>query len=385
MRSARGWSSGFVLFVGAVSLMVALQGCANHSPGGDAAASSSDGRSAVTISSMELARRLAALIWLQVPDDALLASIGALPTTTAEDVRRLASQMLTDGRAHAGVGAFYRIWLKLELVASLQKDPQLFPDFSPDLATAMATEPERFGVFVTLDGDHRYPTLMTASFSFVNGPLAGVYGLPGVTGPDFQKTDLDAKERAGVLTQPGLLAMTHSTQNASASARGLFVVNQFLCMPFPPSPPGEALGEPPPNMTNRQWIESATRDGSCRACHNVIDPLGYALGNFDAIGRYGTTDHGLPVDASGTVTTRTDGVADQLTFSGPIELAALMATRPEAQNCFAQQWLKFALGRDLTTADDSSLADIEARFRAADLSIPALIAAVAGSSAFLAP
>jgi hypothetical protein len=217
--------------------------------------------------------------------------------------------MLGDARSRIGVGAFFRWWLQLDLVADVEKDPALFPAFSPAMKVAMAAEPEAFGVFVTLDGDHRYPTLMTAPFSFVNESLASVYGVAGVAGDTLRQVSLDPAQRAGLVTQPGLLARTHSTQNASASARGYFIVRRFLCAAAPEVPPGESGGEPPPNMTNRQWIEAATKSPDCRVCHAAFDPLGYGLGNFDAIGRFTTTEHGIPVDVKGAVTAV--GVGDE--------------------------------------------------------------------------
>jgi hypothetical protein len=339
----------------------------------------------LTINGAEAAGRLSRFLWKQEPDPVLLASVDATPLATSEDVRRLALQMLGDARSRVGVGAFFRWWLRLDLVADVEKDPTLFPRFSPAMKVAMAAEPEAFGVFVTLDGDHRYPTLMMAPFSFLNESLASVYGVAGVVGDELRRVSLDPAQRAGLITQPGLLAMTHSTQNASASARGYFILRRLLCAVAPEAPPGEAGGEPPPDMTNRQWIEAQTANADCRVCHEALDPIGYGLGNFDAIGQFGTTEHGLPVDVRGALTLWLSTTRDRVTFEGPLQLAALLATRPEAQTCFARQWLRFAVGRELTMADEPTLTIADARFHAADLSIRELIGAVASSEAFLAP
>lgn len=338
------------------------------------------------ISSADAVGRLSHFLLKQEPAPALLASVVATPLATSEDVRRLALQMLEDPRARVGVGAFFRWWLQLDLVENVEKDATLFPSFSPAMKAAMAAEPEAFGVFVTLDGDHRYPTLMTAPFSFLNASLASLYGVAGVVGDGLRQVSLDPTQRAGLVTQPGLLAMTRSTQNASASARGYFIVRRLLCAAAPEVPSGESAGEPPPNMTNRQWIEAQTAPNpACAVCHQAFDPPGYGLGNFDAIGRFATTEHGLPVDVRGALTGWGPTTPDGLTFEGPLQLAALLATRPEAQKCFARQWLRFAVGRELTAADERSLSMADAHFHATDLSIRELIGAVASSEAFLAP
>lgn len=380
------------LLLGLAGLSLSLatgSGCGGALSAGPAAPAPDAGPDATSpaplaLGAADIARRLSLLLWERAPDATLLAGVYASPPANKEDVRRLALAMLKDDRARAGVGSFYRIWLRLDSIPGLRKDPDLLPGFTSSLAAAMAAEPESFGVFVTLDGDQRYPTLMTAPFSFVNEELAGVYGLTGVSGPELRRTMLDGTQRAGLLTQPGLLAMTKSTLNASASARGAFIQHQVLCAGVP-TPSGESVGEPPPDMTNRQWIEAAAGAPGCRPCHDIIDPIGYGLGTFDAIGRFQTVEHGMPVDASGAVAVPPGGFATRMPFDGSVELAALLARLPEAQSCFAKQWLRHALGREVTENDAPSLADVQARFQAADLSIPALIAAVAASDAFLAP
>jgi len=145
-----------------------------------------------------------------------------------------------------------------------------------------------------------------------------------------------------------------------------------------PAPPvGERRGDPPANTTNRAWIVAGTQAPVCQACHNIFDSIGFGLGYFDALGRFSTTEHGLPVDPSGTLL--------GMPFVDHLGLAALLANTRKAQDCFAQQWLTYAVGRNLGDADGPSLAAVQARFAATSQDIPSLIAAVAGSAAFLAP
>jgi hypothetical protein len=353
-----------------------------------------------TLSPTELANRLAKLIWNMPPDAALLAQT----PQTAADVRALATRMLADPRARVGVGAFYRWWLRLDAVAQLTRDPTQFPTFSTALRDAMAAEPEAFGVNVTLDGDGSYKTLMTASYSMINEPLAAVYGVSGVTGTDLTKVALDPLQRAGVITQPGILALESDGTYQSPSRRGTFILEQFLCqaVPEPPinvPPPGTTIEPLAVGETVRQRLASLTASATvCQACHNFVDNAGFGLGNFDALGTFSTTDNGGAVDASGQLSlvplqlmdggaACTSSCPAQITlpYDGPLELAAALAAQEAAQQCFAQQWLAFALGRAVTAADDTSLWDAWTRFSAAQLDIPTLIAAVAATDAFLAP
>jgi hypothetical protein len=331
----------------------------------------------ITLPAAALARRLSRFVWGEDADAPLLATVLGAPPRTTADVEVLARRMLIDQRAHTGVGAFYGWWMRADLIASLKKDATLFPEDSPALRKAMADEPGAFGAYVTLDGDHNYRTLMTAPVSFVNAALASVYKIPGVSGEPLQMAALDRQQRAGILTQPGWLAIGASDTSPSASARGYFLLQRMLCFVVPPPPPDESNGDPPPGTTNRQWIEAGAGSSSCRPCHAAFDPLGFGLGQFDALGRFSSTEHGLPVDPSGRL--------EDTPFADQRELAALLATRRRPQDCFAQQWLRFALGRELTAADQTSLAAVQARFAASAQDIPSLIAAVASSDAFLAP
>ncbi|HXI59154.1 MAG TPA: DUF1592 domain-containing protein [Polyangia bacterium] len=377
MKSANTlWSCGVV-----AALLIGCSPAPMTSPvppaGPDASSEGGPPVTPITLPVAELARRLSRFVWAEDADAPLLATVLGAPPRTTADVEALARQMLTDRRAHTGVGAFYGWWMRADLIAGLKKDATLFPEDSPTLRQAMADEPRAFGAYVTLDGDHSYRTLMTAPVSFVNAALADVYKIPGVTGQALQMVALDRQQRAGILTQPGWLAIGASDISPSASARGYFMLRRMLCAVFPTPPPDESSGDPPAGTTNRQWIEVAAGSAGCRPCHASLDPLGFGLGQFDALGRFSTTEHGVLVDPSGQL--------QDTRFADQRELAALLATRRQPQDCFAQQWLRFALGRELTAADQNSLTAVQARFAASAQDIPSLIAAVAGSDAFLAP
>jgi hypothetical protein len=326
------------------------------------------------------------LLWQSAPDASLLdmADSGAIVTT--EDLRKLTLQMLIDARAHAGVGNFYRWWLSLDRVAALAtldpKDPMTFPEFNAVLAGAMANETQTFGAYVTLDGDGLFSTLLTAPFTFVNQALAGVYKLDGITGTALRRVALDPTERAGLFTQPGLLAMgARATQN-SPVLRGVFLNSQLLCRDLPPPPanvpPPPII--PPQALTLRQVLTiEALSDPSCVMCHSVVNPIGFAFEHYDPIGRFRTADNGLPIDSSGQITLTNGPIA----FDNAPQLVAALAKTPEAQICMTQRWLEYAIGRLLTDQDSAAVADAHRWFWASGFNLQELIAGVTQTDLFL--
>src|SRR5450432_3359875 len=172
------------------------------------------------ISGSEALRRIAAVLWNEQPDDDLgrLAAQGSLATT--KDLENAVRQMLADPRAAVGVGAFYRWWLDLDRVAALTKDARLFPAFTPALQADMADETTRFAVDVTLDMNGTYQTLLTAPFTYLNARLADLYGVPNVTGDDLRPRPVDPSQRAGLLTQPSLQALSSLGTRTAPSHRG---------------------------------------------------------------------------------------------------------------------------------------------------------------------
>jgi hypothetical protein len=327
--------------------------------------------------------RMAGVIWNGPPDADLLSQDSAGHFTTVEDLYGPARQMLADPRATVGVGAFYRWWLDLPAIATLTKDQVLFPEFNPDLAADMAREPETFGVNVTLPMNGTYRQLMTAPFSFINAPLAAIYGVAGVTGTDLRMVALDAQKRAGLLTQPGLLALTSSSTRNTVPGRGTYVSNRILCLQIP-APPANVppIHAPTPGLTTREALAEHRANPACAACHVAIDPLGLAYETFDPIGHGRTLDNGATVDVSGL---SVPSVSMGAVFNGPVELANNIAGDDGAQHCMTRQWLAFALGRQLISGDDRSITQAHSAFRFASFNLKELIANIVLTDAFLAP
>jgi hypothetical protein len=327
--------------------------------------------------------RVARVLWESQPDAALVALADSGTVSTDRDVRAIAKSMLADPRSRVGVGHFYRWWLELDRSQFVVKDTNLFPEYSSTVGPLMGTETETFGTYVTLDADGRFPTLMQASYSFINQTLAPFYGIAGVTGTELRKVDLDPTRRAGVFTQL-FMPTVYSTQLdwTSPTHRGIFIETKMLCRAANPPPVNEIPLPPvaPGSQTNRQRIAQIT--STCgTACHGAMDPIGFAYENYDSIGRFRALDHGLSVDATGSLTV----ASGSYEFNGAVELAQVLAKLPEAHDCMGTQWLGYMLGRNLTDSDGPSLNAVHARFEESSLDLRELIAAAASSSSFLAP
>jgi hypothetical protein len=339
------------------------------------------------ISGEEAVTRLADVIWKAPPSDDLLSQAHLGHFKTTDDLYGAIRQLLADPRARKGIGAFYRYWLQLDKLAAIERDPQVFPTFTHQLAVDMADATEAFAVDVTLSAGGTYWTLMTAPQGYANEALAAVYGLSGITGSALRPVALDPMQRSGLITQPALLAMSTFKHRNSPTQRGTYFVPTFLCTQIPPPPAG--IGNPPldpiaPATTVRQALQqSVSQSASCAACHNLIDPAGLALETFDAIGRWRTTDNGLPIDMSGIKVLNLTDTGEPSVIDSPTTLANNMGKSHHVQECFAKYWLGWVTGGQ--AFDDQQVASVLAVVRAAGFDLKELIAAVLTTDQFLAP
>jgi hypothetical protein len=334
----------------------------------------------VAISNAELARRLASFLWAAPPDAALLNRIALSAPQTRQDVDFIAATMLKDPRARDGATVFFRKWLGLDQFATVTKDPTLFPEFTPTLRDDMIGEALQFALYVTFDGDGRFPTLFTAEFSFLDAPLAAIYGVEGVTGSTRVMTMLDPDQRSGVLTLPAVLGNVYNSDLPPVTARGRFLA-LILEGAFLPGPPGVPMVPPSPNETTRAWLADEIQAATCAACHATLDPIGFAFLNYDALGRFSTTERGMPVDDTGSWTPQSAG-GQPMPFNGARGLADILASSTDARDGFVSQWVALAVGN---VNDATSLQQATDAFVANNLDIQALIAAVTTTDAFLAP
>src|SRR6185503_14889390 len=295
----------------------------------------------------ELASRLSFFLWSSIPDAALLrvAEQGTLPRSAvlAQQVRR----MLADPKGRALTANFAGQWLYLRNLAGIQPNSDLFPDFDDNLRQAMRKEAELFFDSIVRE-DRSVVDLLTAGDTFLNERLARHYGIAGVVGARFRRVTVP-EPRRGLLGKGAILLATSHATTTSPVLRGKWVLDNLLGSP-PPAPPPDvpALAETDPAAprTMREQLERHRANPSCAACHKLMDPIGFALENFDAVGAWrAASETGAPLDTADVMAngTRIDGVAS---------LRTALAERPEMfVRTFVEKLLVYALGRGLEPED----------------------------------
>jgi hypothetical protein len=327
------------------------------------------------LTSRELASRLSYFLWSSQPDAELatLADEDRLkdPAVLEAQVRR----MLKDSRSEALVQNFAGQWLGLRQVDGISPDPALFPNVNTALKQAMREEGESF-FRAFLREDRSALDLLDADFTFVNDRLADYYGLPRPGSASASRVAVANGRRGGLLAQAGLLAQSSLATRTSPVRRGKWVLGRLLCQEPPPPPPGvEALPTTlPAGATLRQITEAHRANPSCAGCHNLLDPIGFGLENYDAAGAWRDVDNGSPVDAAGNF----QGVA----FQGPRQLATILKEDPEFAKCMSRKALAYGLGRELTEADWPVVRSVDERFAQGGHRLPELLVAVAMSESF---
>lgn len=334
----------------------------------------------LALTGYEVASRLSYFLWKSMPDDVLIDAAATGDLDTADGVQDQALRMLEDERADAMFVAFHEQWLGLEHLETTEKDGDAFPLFA-DARESMLEETRHFVVDVIREGDGRLETLLTATHTFVDDDLAAIYGVdaPGA-GPDTMvRVELDPSQRAGLFTQPAMLAVHSHIDQTSPVQRGRAIRNRVLCGTLPPPPP-EVDDTPPaidPTKPVRQRYPMAT-EASCKACHEQMDLIGFGLEHYDPIGAWRTQDGEHEVDASGElIGTGVDGP-----FSGAPELAARLAQSDAVRSCVARQWSRFALGRAETPADACAYQTSYERFADSDYDIRELVTAIVTTNSF---
>ncbi|OJW13700.1 MAG: hypothetical protein BGO49_29680 [Planctomycetales bacterium 71-10] len=302
----------------------------------------------VPLSHDEVASRLSYFLWSSMPDDELfrLADEQKLhdPAVLEGQVRR----MLRDPKSEAFVANFAGQWLQLRNLDAASPDPEQFRAFDEPLRVAMKRESELFFAAI-LREDRSLIDFIDADYTFLNERLARHYGVPGVSGEEFREVKLPTRERGGLITQASVLTVTSNPSRTSPVKRGKWVLEQILGSPPPPPPPDvPALADDskgPLVGTLRQRTEQHRANPSCASCHARLDPPGFGLENYDAIGAWRERDGGLEIDASSEMPTGEK-------FRGPAELKAVLRSRkPEFARTLAEKLLTYALGRGLEESD----------------------------------
>jgi mono/diheme cytochrome c family protein len=329
------------------------------------------------ISDHELAVRLSYFLWSSMPDAELfaLAERGELSKPAVFDAQL--KRVLADPKARALTETFAEQWLKLKKLPHARPSTEFFPTFTHDLRRAMHQEVTTF--FDRLRADDRPVTdLLDADYAYLNADLAKHYGIDGVTGPEFRKVRLPDPARGGLLGTGAVLALTSHTNRTSPTLRGKYVLEVILGTPPPPPPPGAGqLDEgraPKEAKTFRDKLALHAAQPSCAGCHAKIDPLGFGLENFDAVGRWRKS--GGDVDAGGKL-------PGGEPFNGPTELKkVLLQRKPRFVENVTEKLLVFALGRELQPADAPAVKRITADLEANGYTFSVLVAGVAKSFPF---
>jgi hypothetical protein len=337
-----------------------------------------DAASVHAIDDYELASRLSYFLWSSTPDETLLDLAGEHRLNQPEVLHEQASRMLQDRKAQALVDNFAGQWLELRNLDSINPDPDQFPQFDNQLRHAMYTETEMFFSAV-IHEDRSILDFIDGKYTFLNERLAKFYGISGVEGNQFRKVALDGKERSGVLTQASVLTVTSYPTRTSPVLRGKWILENVLNKPPPPPPPGVGSIDSKSGTltgTMRQIMEKHRANPMCASCHTTMDPLGFALENYNAIGQWRTHDGTLPIDASGVL-------PDGKSFNGPAELKGILSSNREAfAECLTEKLLIYALGRGLEGYDRAATRKIVADLAANDYRFSVLINGIVDSAPF---
>jgi uncharacterized protein DUF1592/uncharacterized protein DUF1588/uncharacterized protein DUF1585/uncharacterized protein DUF1587/uncharacterized protein DUF1595 len=338
------------------------------------------GQNASRLTDYEIASRLSFFLWSSIPDAKLLAMAERGQLKTPASLKTQARRLLADSRSIALVRNFAAQWLYLRNVQAAAPDVNAFPAFDDNLRQAFQRETELF-VASQLRDDQSVVNLLTADYTFVNERLARHYGIPNVYGSHFRRVTLPDETRRGLLGQGSILMVTSYATRTSPVVRGKWLLENILGAP-PPAPPPDVPDLPEQGdggraVSVRERMEKHRSNPACASCHAQMDPLGFALENFDAVGRWRTLSEGnTPIDASGAL-------PDGTTFDGPAELRRLLAgRRDEFVRTVIEKMLVYALGRGLEYYDMPTVRRIQREAAAADYRWSSLVQAIVQSTPF---
>jgi len=331
----------------------------------------------------EMATRLSYLFWGAPPDDTLRAAAASGELLTSEGILKSAKRLLDGDKAHGVVKFFFDSLLPITTLTDQTRDSTKYPSFSPQMGDYMRTETEKFLDQQILVENGSWPSVFTANYTFVNEPLAKFYGISGVTGTAFQKVTLDPNQRRGLLTQAAIMTGTTVTNSTNPVLRGSFILNKLMCLniSLPSDPAVLALVAVPVDVTGataRDRYTAHSKQALCQSCHKLIDPVGFALENYDAVGQYRTTENNVTIDASGKIPSATE------TVTGAVQLAQQLADSELVQQCFAQHWVEYGYGRTLSsTPEDACLKEnVNNAFKASGYNVKQLLLDLTQTTAF---
>ena len=330
------------------------------------------------VSDYELASRVSYFLWGSTPDDQLLRLAGEQRLRKPEVLTAEVKRMLLDPKAQSLTNDFGGQWLQFRALESHEPERKKFQQYTEYTRISMAKETQLFFANIVHE-DRPITDFLDAKYTFLNDRLADFYGIPGVKGPEFRKVDLSGTNREGVLTQGSVLTVSSYANRTSPVIRGKWVLENILNSPPPPPPPDvptldeAAVGT---TLSMREQLEKHRANAVCASCHSRMDPLGFSLEHFDAIGQWREKDGKFPIDATGQL-------PDGRKFEGASGLADVLMSHPDAfAQALTEKMLTYALGRGLESYDRPAVKKIVARLKENQYRFSALVMGVVESLPF---
>lgn len=328
-----------------------------------------DPNAAHKISDVELANRLSYFLWSSMPDEELqtLGETGKLSQPAVLDAQ--VKRMLADAKASAMAENFAGQWLEIRNLDNIKPDPVKFPAWGDELRDAFKTETRMF--FDNMLRENRpIGEFLNARYTYLNEFLAKYYGIDDVQGPEFRRVELKTEERGGILSQGSVLAVSSYPSRTSVVIRGKYILQNILGTPPPPPPPDVPPldeGSVGTAMSLRQQMEKHRANAICASCHSRMDPLGFGLENYDAIGKWRTMDGKFPVDSSGVL-------PSGKSFSTPLQMREILTgMQADFARCLTEKMLVYALGRGLKPYDKRTVEDIDDKLAASGYGFQTLV------------
>lgn len=335
---------------------------------------------ASALSPFDIAARMSFGLWDSIPDENLrqAAALGRLASD--EQISNQLTRMVSDARTHSKLREFLLIWLKASQPPEISKDPSLYPEFSTETASDLRTSLEMSIDDILTSESADFRELLLSDSVFLNGPLAAIYGVELPKDAPFAKVRFQPERRLGLLSHPYLLSAFAYRDASSPIHRGVFITRSLL---------GRTLRQPPDavaplpvelhaDLTTRERVALQTRPEACQSCHDMINPLGFSLEEFDAIGRFRESEKNRPVDAAGSYTTQSGQVVD---FRGAAELAQFLANSEESQAAFVRQLFQHMVKQPIRAYGPDCVEELKKSFVANDFNIRKLAAEIVGLSA----